>query len=103
MPSTSQVSLASQNGPIEATIRFCCSGDAAGQQHADPEVVAVEHDVGEDRDAHERGEDERQVKVHRHVSCTPMVSLDVPGSSGFSAPLPARCVSTTMYEISISE
>ena len=61
MPSTSQVSFASQNGPIEATMRSCSSRVGRRHQHADAEVVAVEHHVGEDRDAHQHGEDERQV------------------------------------------
>ena len=62
-PSTSQVSFASQNGPIEATITFLLARVGRRHQHADAEVVAVEHDVGEDRHAHQRGEDERQVEI----------------------------------------
>jgi hypothetical protein len=33
-------------------------------QHAHAEVVAVEHHVGEDRRAHQNGEDDRQVDIH---------------------------------------
>ena len=42
----------------------------AGHQHAHAEVVAVEHHVGEDRDPHQRGEDERQqLGVHFLAMC----------------------------------
>ena len=77
-PSTSQVSLASQNGPMEATITDCSRRVGRGHQHAHAEVVAVEHHVDEHGDAHEGEEDERQ-EVH-----------------ATSAPFPAMCVSTTM-------
>jgi hypothetical protein len=81
-PSTSQVSFASQNGPIEAIMMSCSSRSAVEHQHADAEVVAVEHHVGEDRHAHQRGEDERQVDAHARPSP--------------ALPFPARCVSVTM-------
>ena len=71
-------------------------GVARGHEHADAEVVAVQHDVGEDRRAHQHGEHERQVERHAGVparadeACT----ADPPVSS--LPPLPARWVSTTM-------
>ena len=45
-------------------------------QHAHAEVVAVQHHVGEDRRAHQDGENDRQVH--------------------YCAPFPDRCVITTM-------
>ena len=60
MPSTSQVSFASQNGPMEATISHARRGSASANEQADAEVVAVEDDIGEDRQAHQGGEGERQ-------------------------------------------
>jgi hypothetical protein len=35
-----------------------------GHQHADAEVVAVEHHVGEDRRAHQHREHDRQIDAH---------------------------------------
>ena len=57
--STSQVSFASQNGPIEAIIVSRSSSVGDGEQDADAEVEPVEHDVDQDRQAHQPGEDQR--------------------------------------------
>ena len=56
----------------------------SGHQHADAEVVAVEHDVEQDREAHQATKDERQIQSH------------------VWEPLRARWVSTTMYAVNIS-
>ena len=48
-PSTSQVSLASQNGPMDGDHAVLLARRRPRQQDADAEVVAVQHDVGQDR------------------------------------------------------
>ena len=87
---TSQVSLASQNGPIEAIIRSRSFTPTSGARRPHAEVEPVEDDVDEDRDAHEAGgEGERQpdlwvAEERQHVPVTPLRARWPPGRGGVS-------------------
>ncbi len=61
-------------------------------QHADAKVVAVQNDVGQNRRAHEQGENDRQVECHAAASCGERAGL----VTAEPPPLPARWVSTTI-------
>ena len=56
--STSQVSFASQKGPMAAIMQIAVIVVAEQKERADTEIEAVQGHVDEDRDPHERGEGE---------------------------------------------
>ena len=49
MASTSQVSFASQNGPMEATMRSRSAAVGKGEQQPHAQIEPVEHDIDQDR------------------------------------------------------
>src|SRR5882672_7649409 len=63
-PSTSQVSLPSQNGATEFIIRLLVLGLREREQYADPEIKAVEDHVHRDGKSDQRSPDHWQIRFH---------------------------------------